>query len=668
MPDNDIEKIDTRKWFSRIEAADKYMQNEFVPRYELARKRLRSELEIKTQKRGRPVHHQVNLVYGIGVGYVNSVVFKMPEVNLTARNPEERDLVENTEIKINDFFKDAKVKRTARRGVWDAFLGGFHARYVDWDYKDVETDQPIMIQTGVDPVNGTPISEPVLKSDGTPQFQRIVVKNAPVYKRVRPDLIRFPSGFDFDEYQDSPWIGFDVILPVDDVKNDEAFDATVTANITGKAYQTVNQKSTRRLKSEGDDDVKYTKLHYVFIRPEMEGDKWKLLVLNEEIKTGPLKYEIFDKGQVGCPIKFLYHNPLDDDDVLPCGDPWIWESQLRAIDDYWQRVVSFVRKSNPKYVYNKGDVPKDTITQLKSNEGSEYVGVEPKLPGKPAGDVFNQLPELRIHPDNDRVYMLAENILNRVAPKTSLSQGDKQKGVDTATEASIIQQGEFIDLDARADDIREYFIDLARDLAGLYVNNLVGETDVQGTNAEGVEINRRVGKEGFTTNFEIDINVESMQSPNRDIVRRQLMDMVGTLKILEEFLMRKGKAIDGEPVVEMILDTFRFRNKDKVVVPLNQRNPNQQHEDAAFHGVPFEMDHTFDLNKDLEVHMQLINDPVRLQSYEQVQPGFSQALQDHVLAVNDQIKGQSNQPKKAGAGPAAPRNPQATEQQRANQV
>ena len=656
MPETKTETPDISKWFGRIKASKALSDADFKPRYDLARKRLRSELDVKSQKKGRPVHNQVGLVYAIGNGFVNSVAFKMPEINLRARNDEERELVENTEIKINDFFRDKKVKRTAKRGIWDAYLGGLHARFVDWNYKDVETEEPITVPVGVDEL-GNQISEPVLKEDGTPEFKRQIIKNEPVYKRIRPDLVRFPDGFDLDNFQESPWIGFDVILPLEDVKEEQGFDKNVTESIKGKTYDSENE--SRGKKTGTKDDTLYTRVHYVF---ENGGDTGplKLYVLSEEDQKQPLKVEDFEKGQDGYPIKFLYFNPLDDDTPFPCGDPWLWESQLRAIDDYWARLHKQVSKSNPKIGYDKRDVPQDTVTAMKSNEGQEYVGVEPKQ-GRIASNVFFPITYPPAHPDNERFLEYAESILNRMAPRTSVTQGDGQQ-TDTATEASIIQQGEMVDLEARADDIKEYFVDLARDLAGLYTNNLVGEIEVRGKTSTGIDVNRKVGRDGFTTNIEVDIDVESMKAPNREVYRAQLLRMVETLRALDDMLKQKGKTIDPEFFLPKIIDTFGVRNAENAVTDLNLRNPNRQHEDAAFKGIPFDIDHDQDLQGDLAEHMELLSDPERLSAYESIQPGFAASLQEHTNQVQQLLSKQQVQGSKPI--PSGKRPEQATEAQR----
>lgn len=545
---------DIAKWFKRIKSAESYMTADFKPRYDLARKRLRSELSIVSAKGGRPSHESVNLLYAIGNSYINSVIFKNPDVNFTARIEEERELVENTEIKVNECLKDKKAKRTMRRIAWDAFLGGFGAYYADYEYSDYETGEPLLDGLGA----------PVLNPEGQPIMKRIVLKNTPVVKRLRPDLVRIPRGFDFDEAQESPFIAFDLLVPVEDVKRDKAFDPAVAAQIKGKPYEALSDQAKRSQK-QNNDDVLYARLHYIFIKPEFDGDGHKLLVLSDEVKTQALEYQPFEKGQKGYPIKFLYHNPLDDDISYPCGDAWLSESQFRAVDDYWVRLCRHVKKSNPKWLYDQNVIDPKTLQKLKSNDDLEYVGI--KLKDRGISDAVAPVEHPKINQDNDKFLEYSESILNRVAPRSSISLGDAADS-KTATEAQLIQGGENIDIDARIDDIRELFIDLAKDLAGLYAQNLQGMTSVRGKDENGIEFSRQVGKEGFSTNFDVDIDVMSLQAPNREVHRKQFMDMMGLLNVFEPALNRIGKTVDPLFFLPRILDTFGVKNAENAIIDL----------------------------------------------------------------------------------------------------
>ena len=556
-PEAPEQKLDIDKWFTRIKSAEQYMKDEFKPRYDLARKRLRSELSIVTAKGGRPSHESVNLLYAIGNSYVNSVIFKNPDVNLTARNDEEREAVENTEVKINEFLKDKRVKKVVKRVIWDAFLGGFGARYVDYEYEDYETQEPLLDDMG----------QPMLKPDGTPILKRVATKNKPCVKRVRPDLVRIPRGFDFDEYEESPFIAFDLLIPAEDVRNDNSFDQVLRMQIKGKPYQSVSDQEKRVAKKSQEADVLYARLHYIFTKPEFSGDTYKLLVLSEEVKDGPLKHEEFEKGQEGYPIKFLHHNPLDDDISYPCGDAWLSESQFRAIDDYWVRLCRHVKKSNPKWIVDTNHVTTQDVQKLKSNDDLEYVGIKPKTAGVPLANIIQPLEHPTINPNNQEFLTYSENILNRIAPRSAVFLGDASQK-KTATEASIIQGGENIDIDSRIDDIREFFIDLVRDLAGLYVQNLVGTTIVKGKDANGKEFSRPADKTKFSTNFEVNIDVMSMQAPNREVHRKQFMDMMGLLQVFEPSLNRIGKTVDPLFSLPKVLDTFGVKNGEQAIVDL----------------------------------------------------------------------------------------------------
>lgn len=613
-------------WLKRIQDSEKYMAQHFKPRWQLARERIRSEACLETRKQGKPSHNQVNLAYSIGSNFVNSAFFKNPEINLTARDEAQREQVENTEAKINEFLKDNHIKRTVKRIIWDAYKGGFGARYVDYEYREYESNEILTDQLG----------QPVLGGDRQPQKKRVITKNAPILKRVRPDLLRFPRGFDFDEADECPWIGFDLWMPVADVQNNQELDADFRAQIKGQAWDDLDKD--KGLSEKNKSDLMYAKLHYVFTKPEFDGDVYKLLILCDEVKDKAGKITEFEKGQVGYPIKFLYFNPLDDDVSYPCGDVWLFESQLYAIDEWWRRMVNHVKRSHPKNLYNIKDVDAECMKSLKSNRDLEWVGCEPKS-GRSLGDVFHVLEHPPLHKDNHTLFEVARNLLSEIGPRSAMARGGQDAQVDTATEANIINANEVIDLDARVDAIRDFFADIAVDLAGLYQKNLVKTTTVSGKTKTGEQFRREIGRDGFTTDFQMpDVNVESMQAPNKEVYRAQLeRDMQTLAGFIEPQLQKKGETIDWKFFVQKWFDVMNVKNADQAIIPLNIRNPNKEHEDYVFgknaDGSPLPMivQQHEDHDEHLREHEMVGADEIASSVYEGLRPGFKMALAQHVF-------------------------------------
>lgn len=653
--------IDVNAWLQRISASEKYMRDYFKPKWDLARKRLRSEMYNETQKGGYPSQRQVNLLYSIGVNFVNSVFFKNPNCNFTAREEEDREKVENTEIKINDFLKDKKVKKMVKRIIWDAFDGGFGARYVDYAYKDQESQESALDDNG----------KPIMGQDGQPVMQRLVSNNQPIVKRVRPDLVRFPRGFDFDNSDDSPWVGFDLLVPVDEVKNNPDFSSALTVNIKGSKYDDISEKDQKnKSNKDGGDDLLWVRLHYVFEKAKDEQDVNKMLVLCSEVKEAPLQTANAEKGQVGYQLKFLYFNPLDDDCAYPVGDAWMLESQLWAVDRWWMTYVNHIKRILPKVIYDKNKVTGQDIQKLKESEDLQYVGIDPK--GQVLANLFFQYEASQTNGDFDKMYEVARQIISEVGPKSSLSRGAQDTNVDTATAAKIVQANESIDIEGRIDDIREFFIDLVIDLAGLYEKNFQGVTQIKGKLADGTDVDRQVDKTGFTSKINADVDVESMQAPNKEVYRRQLIDTIAQLQALEPELNKKGKGIDFEFFINKLFDAMTIKNADKAIIDINMRDPAQEHQDAVFKGIPLQVQPGEDKMKHLKTHMETSKDPILMGVYEQLKPGFTDDLMNHILETqqtDDQGMPKGQGAKKPGQKPVSgQRDPMATELSRSNRT
>lgn len=652
-------------WFSRLQYSEKYMKDHFFSKMDLARKRLRSELYRETQGKGLPTHKQVNLVYSIGTSFVNSVIFKNPDVNLTARDDNETEQVENTEIKINDFLKDKKVKKTVQRAIWDAYLGGFGAFYTDYEYQDQQSEEPAlddagrpMMESSVDEV-GNPV-ENALK-------QRNVLMNGLSIQRIRPDLLRFPRGFDFDNAQESPWLGFDVLLPLEEVQQNENFDEEVRSKLIGSSFDSLSDTSEKRSNSKSSsDDLKWVKLSYVFQRPNGYSNAMKLMILCSEYKDKELFAGPYDKGHVGYPLKFIYFNPLDDDCSYPNGDPWIWESQLSAVDRWWKTLFNHCKRINPKIICDKNRVTTQDIQKLKSSEDLEYASIDAK--GQPLETAFHQFEHSPVHQDVNLLYQSARELLSEISPKSGQSRGTQDSNTDTATAAKIVQFNESIDIDARIDSVRELFIDLVLDMAGILEKSFVGTTDIKGTLSNGTEIMRTVDRTGFTSKINVDVDVQSMQSNNREVYRRQLIDAVATLKSFSQDLARKGKAIDGEFFAEKIADSFGIRNIDKAFIDLNIRNAAKEEKEFVFGRVPFQVQDGENYEEHLMDHFQTYNDPLQMQTFEKLMPGFAETLGNHILETQQALKSQKQSDPKPKNPVSGERDPMATELGLANRT
>lgn len=557
-------------YVKKFTASEKTMRAEFLPKYQLAKERLRAEHEVKGRGTRKLTHEQVNLVQSIGSNFVNSVYFKSPHCNLTAREYVETGQVENTEIAVNDWLKDKKVKKVIKRAIWDAYLGGFGCVFIDYDYDDMDDpERPLMRIETVQSPEGIPVEQEVPEKDeqGKPLFERIVLKNEITIQRIRPDLVRFPKGFDFDNHQESPWIGFDLILPIDEVKNNENWDKDVREKIQGERYEKLSSTDKCKTKDTSEGNELYAKISYVFKKPDNPKiEPFKLCVFCQAYDEKPLTEVDFKKGHSGYPLKFITFNPLDDDCSYPNGDPWNFESQLNAVDIWWQKLINHVRRSNPKIAYDMGAVNSKEAQKMKSNNDNELVGLSNKEK-RDIRTLFAELNAPEVNKDLHRLWEVARELLDQIAPKAAASQGSSE--ADTATEAKIIQAGEMIDVDARIDDVRDFVVDIVLDTAGIMSESLAAplslEKEVEGSEEKYFE---EVGSEGFTGKLKVDVDVESMQSQNKDVLRRHLIQMLELFVKMKPITDAAQLMVEPKFWIEKLADTAYIRNIDKGFMPM----------------------------------------------------------------------------------------------------
>lgn len=558
-------------WVKKFSSSEKVMKQEFFHKYNLAKRRLRSEYDVRNKNTKKMTHENVSLVYSIGQSFVNSVYFKAPICNLTARDEVEHAIVENTEIKVNDWLKDKKIKKAVKRIIWDAYLGGFGAYFIDKVYEDTEDQENVIEEALLDPVSGEEIKPAV--------FGRIVLKDDITLTRLRPDLVRFPRGFDIDNFQDSPWIGFDVITPLEEIKSNKNWDVNITSRIEGERFSSLTDSENRSSQDQDGDDL-YVKLSYVFEKSDNPMDEIKLTIFCHKYREAPLQEIAWDKGTEGYPIKFLVFNPLDDDCSYPNGDPWNFESQSLAIDTWWQKMRRHVDRSNPKTIFDSGAISKNEIQNVKSNHDLEFIGIENKQK-RDIQAYFYEMQKAAVHPDVTRFYEVARQLISELSPRSGLSRGTEDQQVDTATEAKIINTGEVIDIEARIDVIKDLISDIVLDVAGILENSQVAPLNLSkpvldetgnsvidpATGKPSIEI-IKADKSGFTSKINVDVDVESMQAQNKDVFRRQLLDALKFLISFEPLMNKVGKTLNPLFWLERIMETMNIRNVEKGIIDL----------------------------------------------------------------------------------------------------
>jgi hypothetical protein len=137
----------------------------------------------------------------------------------------------------------------------------------------------------------------------------------------------------------------------------------------------------------------------------------------------------------------------------------------------------------------------------------------------------------------------------------------------------MMASGEMIDIDARIDDVKEFIKKIVLDVAGIMSNALAAPIPLKRELEDGSEQFEEVGSEGFTDKINADVDVESMQSQNKDVVRRQLLDLLGVFQKLAPFFQQIGETPDPKWWIERIMETSNIRNVEKGFRPIQLPQP-----------------------------------------------------------------------------------------------
>jgi hypothetical protein len=226
-------------------------------------------------------------------------------------------------------------------------------------------------------------------------------------------------------------------------------------------------------------------------------------------------------------------------------------------------MVRHVEKSNPKRVYTSGEVSQQEVQKLKSNNDLEWVGLTNKSK-LPLQNLIMDLNAPTVNPDANGLFQVAQNLISQIAPKTGISTGNQEAKKETATAAKIEQMGEVIDIEARIDDIKDSIIDDILDVAGILEKSMIAPVTIMSKYVDDLgqetQYPKQVDNTGFTSKINADVDVESMQAQNKDVMRRQLLDALGLFNSLKPFFDAIGRQPNPEWWIEQLMDTMNIRN------------------------------------------------------------------------------------------------------------
>jgi len=632
----DLSPDEVRKWLSRFKFVLSYHRKEIYPKYRQAKRRYNSEIgysnvhSLSSSAKMRVNHNDINLLYKDVKEFIASIFFRNPEIDLTARNdkdPQEVAGVENLQQVVNDDISDreSELKNIFRSSLVDENLSSMAAIYIDYDYQQKPTGEPLTDENG----------QPVMDDSGQPMMIPQVITDQVMITKIRPENIIRPTYITFWNHKQAPYLGYCDIVSLETLKNDPTLDQELVKQIKGASYKSLIDAELRdneKEKNELRDDMLHAKVYVGFIRGSDDTPIKRLVLSDDPALEGKyLDYSDWDKGHGyddrGFPIHILQLNDAADSFVPP-SEAWILEPILQIIDNIFSKLNRHIKKASTRYLVKTGQsgMEKAEIEKWIRNSDLEVLGVENLPPGIDVRTVVNQIVDQPLSQDHEAMLALARQIFDNLSRRPSFSQPSIINQKKTATESENIQQTDSTENGDYIDKFKDFLKDIFYDWAKLRQRNMQKPKDLTIVDKfTGEKISRPgVTADSLQGKFKADIDVTSFLPPNKALKRQQVREIVGDMAtILPPILKQTGQMLNGQKVLQLYTQNLDMRNTSDLTIPVPIREIDQQVTDYAVHGVPMNPNELGDDEKSLNRLAQIFSDDKLMATFEQTAPGIS---------------------------------------------
>lgn len=392
----------------------------------------------------------------------------------------------------------------------------------------------------------------------------------PWVKRVRP--VDFLVDSDALNYEEARWVAERFQRPWADAIRDERWDS----------------EARKELEKVGPTGFSP---HFFGDEEHLLGDDWRN---NREVVDSSLStfYEIWDKttqrilvisGTVPIPMEvkpypFLgKEGPYEILQFFPV-DNSFWA--IPYMDTFTPEVLAMNKildrnfDHNQRYgrargVYDMAAITAETMQRLADSKQGEYIGAN-LTSGKTINDVITDLEQPQITGDSWRIFEVEKALMREIS---GISENDlgSGKGIQTATEASIIQQQTGL----RKGDMR-FRVDAAlsgsvRKTMSLIKQFWDGEQAVPVVGIDGQQWNAQVTQQILNGDYDVDIEPGSTERVDRQARFKQLIEMFREGVAAQQFLNAQGLQINlGELFKLVLVEADVIKNPDRIVTQLQQ--------------------------------------------------------------------------------------------------
>ena len=367
-------------------------------------------------------------------------------------------------------------------------------------------------------------------------------------------------GFDADAktVEDSRWFWHRYNRPYLDVKRDSRLDreARMKLGMSGTSPY-FEEEDAGAGRERVKDDSGICRLYEVFDRQTN-----RVILLHDSCDRPLLNKRMDHFGDMG-PYEFLVffksrHHPY--------GIPWCetFRSQVEVLNTIRSQMLEHLETwGQVRGSYRKHRISDESIKQLLKSRGNVLVPVETD---EKLSDVIDLFERLEMSPDAWKLGDVYQRDLVDISGASELGS----RTTETATEASYLEQKSNL----RVGDMRYRF---ERSLVGSARRDMKtvrkywgAERVVPIVGEDGMVWDMvRVSEDVVLSDYEVILEPGSTERVDKAVRTRQIIDAIGQLPPLREWLVTKGWDINiVELVKEYLKNTEVFRTVSKVLVPL----------------------------------------------------------------------------------------------------
>jgi|TARA_R110002020_G_scaffold203603_2_gene407407 hypothetical protein len=513
----------------------------------------------------------VNLAFSTVNVIAPSVAVNHPKIVVQATTPQESELAVLSEAVINYLWRHYDFRQPFRRAVKDFLIFGHGWLKVGWRFVEQErslgdTELEDLYSQSVAEADLFAMEQPEFAGDlptdeeiaaNLPSTAMKIVEDQPFVERVSPfDVFVDPEATCMEDIR---WIAQRIIRPLEEVKKDKRYKASVRKNLSPDAgirgaYDNPVNEAANYL-----DDVERVTLYEYY---DVASNTMSVCAENsDEFLADPIAMP-YAYGQ---PFVMLRNYDIPDY-FYPMGDLESIESLQLELDKTRSQLMNDRKRYGRKYLYHERSFGPEGREALESDEDGRLVPVIDE--NKPLSDVVMPMPQTPLSPEIYAYSNIIEDDINTVSGVNEYARGQMPEIRRTATEASIIADA----ANARAADklaIIELGIGfIARRVLQLMQQYMTGEQVARITGRDGVEMFFSYTREDIAGEYDFTVEGGSTMPMNDTIRKQQAVSLLNAISPLV------GTVIDPSALAMHVLrEGFDIKNPERFM--MQQPAPDQ---------------------------------------------------------------------------------------------